>query len=192
MTFTSRCLRTLGLAAVLLLVSAGLAVAPAAAHTDLASSTPADGQVLTDAPDTVSLTFTEPVQAEFAQVAVTDGAGSTVNAGEPTVDGPLVQQPISVTADGTYTVAYRIVSADGHPVSGQLRFAYSGGASASSAPSTTAAAPVTPSPAGGAAQAANDGSSGAAWWWLVVAAAVLAGAVTAVLRRIRSRQHADT
>jgi methionine-rich copper-binding protein CopC len=193
MAFMSHRLRMVTLAAALLLVSAGFGAAPALAHTALAASSPADGEVLTTAPDTVSLTFTEPVQAEFTQVAVTDGSGSLVIAGETTVDGPLVRQPISLTANGTYTVAYRIVSADGHPVSGQLSFSYSGSAPASSttsaAPPSTAAAPATPSPAVGTAQAADDGS-GSTWWWPVVAAMVLAAAAAAVLLRTR-RRHTD-
>ena len=141
----------MALAAVLLLVSAGFpGAAPALAHTALAARS-RDGEVLTTAPDTVSLTFTEPVQAEFTQVAVTDGKRpSLVIAGETTVDGPLVQQPVSLTANGTYTVAYRIVSADGHPVSGQLSFSYSGSAPKprirypSAAPPSAAAAPASP------------------------------------------------
>ena len=58
------------LAFLLLVVGGG----PALAHTGLQSSTPADGETLTVAPDTVSLTFSSAVASQFAQVAVTGPA----------------------------------------------------------------------------------------------------------------------
>ena len=61
------------LASLLLVLSGG----PAAAHTGLQSSTPADGETLTAAPDAISLTFSSAVASEFAQVAVAGPDGES-------------------------------------------------------------------------------------------------------------------
>lgn len=122
-----------GLAALLLAVAP---VAPAAAHASLISSSPADGAVVEDAPDSVELTFSEAV-ASPAYVVVTDPHGRTVSVGEPQVADASVSQPTGQADDeGEYVVEYRVVSADGHPVSGSVSFTVGAGE-----PSTAGARP---------------------------------------------------
>lgn len=188
--------RSLAVAAATAIVSmvVVLGAEPAAAHTGLQSSVPADGEALTVAPDAVTLTFGTAVASEFTQVAVTGPDGQSVNAGEPMVEGAAVSQPVSAGGDGAYVVAYRVVSEDGHPVSGQLGFTLTGiGAGAATAPA--AAEPTgasTPAPRPDAATTlspaaiSDGGSSWGPWPMLAVVALVLAVGTWLVMRR-RSR-----
>ena len=68
------------------------------------------------------LEFDEPVSSTFATVVV-DATGVRVALGKPTVMGSNVTQPPRAEmASGRYRVAYRVVSKDGHPVSGESGF----------------------------------------------------------------------
>lgn len=163
------------LASLLLVLSGG----PAAAHTGLQSSTPADGETLTAAPDAISLTFSSAIASEFAQVAVTGPDGESVTSGEAAIDGAVVSQPVSTSGDGAYVVAYRVVSDDGHPVSGQLTFTLtgSGGAATETAPAQPTL-PTTPAPSPDTATAVSpavDSDADSSWglWLLLVAAGLL-------------------
>lgn len=108
-----------------LLALAGLVLgaAPASAHAELVSSTPKDGASVATLPATVELTFSEAVGSVGAYVAVTDPAGDEVGVGEPdVVDGTVTLKTTGAGPAGDYTLAYRVVSADGHPVSGDVGF----------------------------------------------------------------------
>ncbi|MEV5767765.1 copper resistance CopC family protein, partial [Micromonospora sp. NPDC052213] len=129
------------------LVTAALAVAalllvpaaPAAAHNTLQSASPAKESRLTTAPTQVKLTFMQKLDPAFTTIALTDAAQAKVATGEPVVTGTTgtvtIDRPL---ANGTYTVAYRVVSADGHPVQGSYRFTVAD-PSASASPQVTAA-----------------------------------------------------
>ncbi|WP_326562813.1 copper resistance CopC family protein [Micromonospora sp. NBC_01796] len=114
--------------------------APAWAHNELRASNPAKGAQLASAPAEVVLDFAERLNPKFTTVAVTDKAGAAVGTGQPEVTGPRAVQRLRQPLDaGDYTVAYRVVSVDGHPVSGKLTFTVT-------AP-PPATAPVSPSAA---------------------------------------------
>lgn len=114
---------------------------PASAHAVLVKITPGSGAQLTIASTVVVLEFDEPVGAVFATLVVTAASGVSVARGEPTVTGPKVTQQLSPNlASGGYRVAYRLVSDDGHAVSGGSSFALMLTSRASSPGST-----VTPS-----------------------------------------------
>ena len=71
------------------------------------------------------LTFDQPVQAGegLNSVAVTGPDGKEWQGGSATVDSNVVTAPVrELGPKGVYTIGYRIVSADGHPVSGKLTF----------------------------------------------------------------------
>src|SRR5699024_8813683 len=79
----------------------------------------------------VELTFNEHIEPYGAELAVTDGGGTEVTEGEPQIEGPILTQTLTEQrAGGEYTVQWRVVSADGHPVSGEFTFqaAQAGGA----------------------------------------------------------------
>ncbi|MER6227103.1 copper resistance protein CopC [Streptomyces sp900105755] len=135
-----RALALLGsLLAALLLASA----APASAHAALRGSDPADGAVLKSSPVSVTLTFTEAVgllDDSFRVYDPTNHRVDTSGAGH----GPAGSDTARITfpkklGTGTFTVAWRVVSADSHPVSGALTFSV-GKPSATAA--TVSAGPV--------------------------------------------------
>lgn len=113
---------------VLMLATAPLfAGSPAQAHAELISTSPAEGDVVETLPGTVELTFSEAV-ATPAYVVVSGPGGGPVNDGDPqVVDGVVTQPTVDTGAAGVYTVDYRVVSADGHPVSGQVDFTVGSG-----------------------------------------------------------------
>ncbi|GIF77240.1 copper resistance CopC family protein [Asanoa siamensis] len=116
-----------------------LPAAPAWAHNELTSSAPADGARLATAPGQVVLTFTQRLDQRYTQIVVTDGHRAPMPAQPPTVSGTSAILDLDGDLpDGGYTVAYRVVSPDGHPVQGALRFSV-GTATAATAPSPSAA-----------------------------------------------------
>ncbi len=99
---------------------------PAEGHASLVSSKPADGSQVATAPGTIELTFSEDVDSGFVGVTAPDG--STLKTSEPRIDGASMSADLATSDQhGTYTVAYRIVSADGHPVSDEIRFTTTSG-----------------------------------------------------------------
>jgi copper resistance protein C len=96
---------------------------PALAHNALITSAPADGATLATAPREVQLRFVERLNPEFTTIAVSDAALQRVPTGTPVLSGDTGTVPITGhLADGTYTVAYRTVSVDGHVVQGKVTF----------------------------------------------------------------------
>ncbi|MFD7566330.1 copper resistance protein CopC [Streptomyces tendae] len=113
------------LGAVLVLLLLGGA-GPASAHAALSSTDPGDGAVLQRAPGHVTLTFSESVGLRDDSFRVLDPGGHRVRTGatghaEGRSDTARVALPAGL-GEGTYTVAWRVVSADSHPVSGAFTF----------------------------------------------------------------------
>ncbi|CAM5589305.1 MULTISPECIES: copper resistance CopC/CopD family protein [Streptomyces] len=99
---------------------------PASAHAVLRATDPADGTVLRTAPRHVTLAFTESVGLLADSFRVYDPANRRLRTGPAghaagRSDTARVTLPARL-ATGTYTVAWRVVSADSHPVSGALTF----------------------------------------------------------------------
>lgn len=99
---------------------------PASAHAALRATDPEDGAVLKSAPRHVTLTFTESVGLLEDSFRVLDPDGRRLRTGEPThAQGGGETARVTLPAklsQGTYTVAWRVVSADSHPVSGAFTF----------------------------------------------------------------------
>ncbi|MFB9955567.1 copper resistance CopC family protein [Cellulomonas denverensis] len=95
----------------------------AAAHNALVSSDPADGSTVATAPEQITLVFNEPAQELGSELVVTAPDGRAVGDGPVQLADTSVIQPL--TGDlpaGTYTVSWRVTSADGHPIDGTLTF----------------------------------------------------------------------
>jgi len=106
----------------LLLLTAG----PAAAHAELAETSPANGAHLDRAPGEVLLRFTEAVRPVRDGLRLVDGDGRTVlrTSGETGPDGATqvrMTLPDSLP-DSAYVVVWRVLSADSHPVHGAFVF----------------------------------------------------------------------
>jgi copper transport protein len=111
----------------LLVVLAGAAVpASAFAHATIVSTTPADQHVFRVQPREVSLKWSEAVDLGEHAVRLLDSSGSEVRTA-PARHGPggpstaVLSLPPGLD-DGTYVVAWRVVSSDSHPVSGAFSF----------------------------------------------------------------------
>ncbi|SDU18835.1 hypothetical protein SAMN04488563_0491 [Jiangella alkaliphila] len=132
--------RLIGVAALATAPVAGLSLmaAPAAAaHDQLVSSTPEDGGAVSTPLTSVELVFSNAIPAEFVQVAVTDAAGATFQDGAPQTVGDTVTQAVQQLPDGAYTIAYRVVSSDGHPIEGAVAFTVAGVGPADPPPAET-------------------------------------------------------
>jgi methionine-rich copper-binding protein CopC len=126
-----------------LTASAGAALA----HTGLRSSNPKDGATLEKAPTSVELVFTEKINPQYVKILVTGPGQKQVGEGKPKVDGDTITQELSGgLANGRYRIAFRVVSADGHPVAEQLTFTLKAEPSPSPETSQTAIASASPSP----------------------------------------------
>ncbi len=113
------------------------AAAPAHAHALLEGTSPERGAVSERAPGQVVLRFSEPVEIAFGAVKVFGADGEQVQQGEP-FHPPGRDDEVAIrlrdgVADGGYTVTFRVVSADSHPVSGGFVFSVGDEAAAPSA-----------------------------------------------------------
>jgi hypothetical protein len=119
MSRVARALAVLGVLALALVLGAG----PAAAHSVLLETSPARGAAVATAPSKVVLTFNEMPQGEFSTIHVTGPDGQRRDDGHVQVVNDLVTEPLAGTRPaGRYVVDWRVVSADGHPVSGEFTF----------------------------------------------------------------------
>ena len=176
-----------GVITVMLAGAVALGVAPAGAHSQLLSTSPVDGAVLTEPPSSVVLTFNEALIPDVDSISINDAMGNVVasRSVEPVGATLSVPWPDGLPA-GAYQVAYRVVSGDGHPVTGAITFTITGaGGPASgvaSQPESSAGPVDTAEPV-----VASDAAEGSAVMPVVVTALVvilLGGAVWFARRRV--------
>lgn len=97
--------------------------APAGAHAALVATTPGDGAVLDAAPAEILIQFNEEISVQSDGVRVLGSDRERVDAGQARAAANMVVVPLrDDVGDGGYVVAWRIVSADGHPVNGAFTF----------------------------------------------------------------------
>ena len=176
------------LAVVLGVAGSLVAISPVGAHADLLSSDPADGSALTAPPPAVTLTFSEALMAPTVAVALSDASRNLFDLETPVVDGNTVtvNWPAAATA-GAFTVAYRVVSQDGHPIEGAIRLTIEGEAAAP-APAATSAASTAPTPTTAPTStppAPADDESSTGLWLAVGTVLVAIAAVLIVTKRKR-------
>lgn len=174
--------------AVLALFGAGI---PAAAHNVLISSDPAEGEQLDTGPDVVTLTFDQHVQKDVDtnEVAVTGPDGNQWAEGTVEIEDNVVTAPLRpLGPSGEYTIGYRILSADGHPVSEEIRFTLTTPGTGTPA-ADSAVEPGTPESDEAATAADSENESGVPLWvWVVGAAVLLVLGVAVALRMGRQEQ----
>jgi copper transport protein len=116
-----------------LVLLVGTAV-PASAHAQLESTDPPQSSVLLVPPTQVVLHFGEPVEIDFGSLRVLGPTGQRVDdGGTRHPDGDSHAVAISLPNDlprGTYVVAWRVISADSHPVHGAYVFSVGSAAGA--------------------------------------------------------------
>jgi copper transport protein len=99
-------------------------LAPASAHTSVVKTVPEYKSTLTEMPQAISIEFTDVLmtvgekKVNVIEVSAPDGSPISImstSINERTLSALLPKQ---IYPDGTYLVSYRVVSADGHSVSG--------------------------------------------------------------------------
>ncbi|KOV88921.1 copper resistance CopC family protein [Nocardia sp. NRRL S-836] len=150
--------------------------APVSAHNALVSSDPKDKASLEAGPAAVTLTFDQDVQGgkDINTISVVDANGGHYEVpGDPTIKDNAVTAKVNALGKaGQYKIGYRILSADGHPVSGELTFTLTKDGTGT---------PTTPADA----DASSGGDSGGGiplWVWIAGAVVLLGGGVFLALR----------
>jgi methionine-rich copper-binding protein CopC len=179
---------------------------PASAHDAAESSSPAQGATVATPPEKVSVTFNKNPLGIGSQFSVKDAAGSEWAEGAVEFGDNVASQKLRAGAPaGAYTVTWRVVSSDSHPIEGTFGFT----ATAATAVAAPTAAP-TSAPTGGPTSTASAPNMGTAQpgttaspaaavdasqpfpWSLVVFAAVAAGLLVAIGLTARRRLTAGT
>ncbi len=107
------------------LLTAVTSARPAGAHAVLLGSDPAADSLVATAPQVVRLRFDEPVRTVPGGLRVLGPDGVDVGDGQAAVspDGLVVEQAVGIgDGRGSFTVTYRVLSADGHVVGGSFVF----------------------------------------------------------------------
>lgn len=173
------------------------------AHADLQVSTPEDGESLEVAPEEIRLTFSEELFEELVEISILDAAGdlySTIEVEQTPPPGTDVIFPWPPqTPPGEYSIAYRVVSADGHPVTGTISFSYaattpepsSSDSTPSAQSSTPASSPTASAPSASptkesSTSSSTDSSSGTPL--VVLGVVLLLGVIAASAIIVRARQ----
>ncbi|MBI1352043.1 MAG: hypothetical protein GC156_13100 [Actinomycetales bacterium] len=170
------------------MAAGGMALAvTASAHAELVGSSPADGEVLDAAPDAVTLSFSERLVEMGAAITVRGADKQSITTGPLAIDGFDMTVPVDPNAvPGTYTVAFRVVSEDGHTVTSTFQYSVAGQLPPAASPEPTApvsvepaapqTAPLSAEPTPPAAEAPVE-SSGISPVVLVIGGAVIVGLV---------------
>jgi methionine-rich copper-binding protein CopC len=149
------------------LISLVLSPTAATAHTNTVETNPDHGAVLDELPAEATVTLGEaPKQADVV-LEIPDGTVQKLQT--RVADTTITAELPSTGPRGDYTLSYRVVSADGHPVTGSAMFAVTTGP----APAATASAP------GETARSADEAESD--WSSLALAGGAALVALTAGL-----------
>jgi copper resistance protein C len=152
---------------------------PALAHNVLVSSDPPDGAQLATGPREVRLTFDQPVRSGqgYNTVNVVGPDGSYWTDGQVRVEGNSVIAPLrELGPAGVYTVGYRVLSNDGHPLPGKITFTLT-----TAGKGTPAPPPQNADQAGQQAQPAESGGM-PIWPWIAGAVVVVVLGLILALR----------
>ena len=170
---------------------------PASAHNSVVATTPAEGATVTQQPGEISLeTNDELLELDGGSVIEVQGPdGRYYGDGCTLIDGSTAAMEAELGAPGDYTVTWRVVSTDGHPISGTWAFTWQPAegvalGEGSDAPGDCGGTAVVSTPgaddAGGAGDSTDSSQSGAepaafptdALW---IVGGVLAAAVAALV-----------
>lgn len=191
MASRNRVRRTLaGAAVVVAAMTAAFGGATAAsAHDSLVSSSPAEDDTVSSLSE-VRLDFSANLLgADGGNIVIVVGPdGRHYESDCAALAGPTLTLPVALGAPGDYSVEWRAVSSDGHPVSGVIPFAYTGQSVSTGAETAPCAS------AAGVAEAAAEpetsgGMSGLTLGLLLGGGVVmLVGVLIVVILRTRSRE----
>jgi copper transport protein len=95
---------------------------PAFAHAELVTSTPTAGQTLATAPAVLSLRFTETIDVDAVQARLVDPTGAVLDTHVMVAEDTVQLHPMGKLGLGDHVISWKLVSADGHLVSGLVPF----------------------------------------------------------------------
>ena len=123
-------------------------VNPALAHNSFDSSSPSDGEVFEGAPSTWNITFAKSVPLESFSGEVINGDGIRTQLSNPTLGSSnnvvVVSLPPSLT--GAITARWKLISPDGHVVSGRVAFSVTTPATTTPTTTTLSVSPEVDTP----------------------------------------------
>ncbi|HEX4725952.1 MAG TPA: copper resistance CopC family protein [Pseudonocardiaceae bacterium] len=153
----------------------GLA-SPAFAHNVLVGSQPTTGTSVTAGPTQVRFDFNAPVRTGPNTITVLGPDGTHwERTATATVNGNSVSTQVAPLGPaGVYTASYRIISADGHPVTGDITF------------TLTKAGNGTPITEAAATTSGSGGGGVPVWVWIVAGALVLGVGLWFALRSAKA------
>ena len=174
---------------VLSLMATVASAGPLPTHARLVSASPQDGEQLQKSPTRITLTFDEPVPGQFATV-VLSREGAPVALGAPTATGTVLTVEITgQLASGSYRIAWRATTGDGHPISGASTFTLAGAPSVTTAPAQAAPVPLaTPTYKTPQTQATSLGHPDHLPGLVIGGVLLLAGVALLLLEHRRRRQ----
>ncbi|WP_449622432.1 copper resistance CopC/CopD family protein [Robertmurraya sp. Marseille-Q9965] len=90
------------------------------AHASIEKANPAPDSQLDKAPKEIYLQFNERLEKELYSIKVFDENGELISENETKIstDQKSLSQDLPALSDGLYTISYKVISADGHPVDG--------------------------------------------------------------------------
>ncbi|WP_159449373.1 copper resistance CopC family protein [Demequina sp. NBRC 110051] len=156
MPATARPSVVVALAALVALITALVPATAAYAHTDLRSSTPAEGDSVATL-DEVSLQFTSTLLDIGTELSLVDAEGTTT-ALEPTfpAEDTVAAAVETGLAPGDAQLVWRVVAEDGHPIEGVIDFTFVPDGATEGAPDgATDAGTTSPSPSAEPSDAAS-------------------------------------
>lgn len=173
--------------------------APAMAHNFYVSSTPGINDVLTTLPDEFIVTTNDNLldlngTGGGFYIEVIGPDGLYYGDGCVTVSGPSVSMPAALGPAGDYTLAWQVVSTDGHTVSDKFRFTWKPPADAATSTAGSTTVPNCGGKALGPAQDApgSSASSSTDILWIGGAVVAVALAIVATLLLLRPRKKAES
>lgn len=151
--------------------------APASAHAHLVKSLPSAGAVLAAGPSEVVLTFDQPIQAFPGAngMVVTGPKSSHWACGRARINGNTLTASMSeVGPPGRYQIHYRVLGADGHPITGSVPINIRRSASTASATSTVSTASAATAMTAFDVDRPRGLAAMPTWVWIALLAAIAA------------------
>lgn len=112
------------------LIITALSITPLYGHSRLTSSSPSADAVVELFPTEISLTFNEELlilgKKEVNTLSLTDGDGVALELEPAEIKGNSIARGVTAPPrkGGVFTIQYRVVSADGHPIEGRYTFTF--------------------------------------------------------------------
>lgn len=197
MRLISRQLLTIALATLVIAVAFLGFAGPAAAHDAAESSSPAQGASVPVPPGQVSVTFNNPPLGIGSSFSVRDSTGAEWADGPVEIVDNVATQNIKPGGPGgQYTVAWRVVSSDSHPIEGSFAFmvvSAAGEATPGGNPTTVATVPAVGTAEPGVTAAPSETvDSAQPFQWSIVIFAAVALALLATLGILARRKLTST